>query len=170
VSDADGSADTGAVAQRKLSRLEPERPQSLSDADGATVVQFVAGLPDLHRRQRAGPVPIADRVALARSHAKRLSDRHERAERAMPNADPDRIAVELAGRVLDARRRRQRRAVPVADPSGLTRSGAKRLSDRQQRPKHAVPDAGTDTHAGPVAAAVPHQRERSTQPCPTPAH
>ena len=160
--DADGVLESGPITERELSHLDSERAQPVSLAHGAALDKPVAGLPDVDRRQLPGPVSVAHRTVFNRTDADRLSDRHQRSGRALPDTVAKGVAFELADRVLHARRRGQRRAVPVAVRVVLTGTDAKRLHHRQQRPGLAVPDADDRTVAGAVAIAfVPHQYERS---------
>jgi len=97
VSDPDCKPVAGPVAERELSRVESRRrAEPLSVADGAAVHKPVAGLPDLRRRRFAGSMPVADRVVLTGSDAKRLSDRQQRPKRAVPDTDAYSIAGPVA--------------------------------------------------------------------------
>jgi len=84
--DTDPDADTSAVTERALPRLHRERREPVSVTDGAPVHEPIPGLLHRDRRQLAGAVPVAHRVVLTGTDAKRLSDRRRRPSHAVPDA------------------------------------------------------------------------------------
>jgi hypothetical protein len=60
-----------------------------ADAEADTFAVGLARVPDARRRRQRRAVPVADRVPVRRSDAKRLPDRRQRPKHAVPDADAD---------------------------------------------------------------------------------
>ena len=131
MSHADADADPGAVTQRDLSRLDRERREPLSFADRAPVVEPVAGLLHLQRRQLSGSVPVAHAVVLTRPDAKRLSDRHRRPKRTVP--DPHAVPVSGPIAIAGMPDQHERSNAALSNPNALTQKKPASYPDPAER-------------------------------------